>query len=77
MEEPKGGGAPQGAYLTWGERKCRTVVQDHSWSPPGSLVSVSVQLASSRDVRGVEIKDLAQTAMAPAQWLALLTAPSP
>jgi hypothetical protein len=43
--------------------------------PSCSPVSVSVYLASNRDMPGVELKDLAQTAVLSAQWLALLTAP--
>lgn len=51
------------------------MVQGHSQSPPGSPVSVSMYQASNRDVPSVEPKDLAQTAVAPAQWFALLAAP--
>lgn len=51
------------------------MVQGHSQSPPGSPVSVSMYFASNRDVPSVDLKDLAQIAVAPAQWLALLAVP--
>lgn len=51
------------------------MVQGHSQSPPGSPVSVSMYFASNRDVPSVDPKDPTQTAVAPAQWLALLAIP--
>lgn len=69
------GGAPQGASLMWGEERMQEGGQGSSQSPPGSPVSVSMYLASSRDVPGVEPKGLAQTSVAPAQQFVLLTSP--
>lgn len=71
------GGAPQGASLTWGEETMQEGGQGRSQSPPGSPVSVSMYLASSRDVPGVEPKGLAQTSVAPPNSLPFLHLPSP